>query len=65
MLTHIAACLFTGQQADLDEVCPEHGETACVATVGVPSLVSECVIPDFQCTADHAIPGPREPDHRS
>ncbi len=53
--THFAACVFTGQEADLDGVCVEHGETACVITVEAATPVEECVIPGFQCTHRHDI----------
>ena len=33
--THFAACVLTGQEADVDGVCVEHGETACVLAVEV------------------------------
>jgi len=39
--THFAACLLTGQEADLDGVCVEHGETACVMTVEVATPASK------------------------
>lgn len=55
MTTHFAACVLTGQEADLDGVCVEHGETACVMTVELATPVYQCVIPGFQCTQRHDI----------
>ena len=55
MSSHFAACVLTGQEADLDGMCVEHGETACVMTVEVATPVHECVIPGFQCTHRHDI----------
>ncbi len=51
--TQYAACMLTGEEADLDGVCVEHGETACVMTVHAAPTVSECTIPGCQCTHQH------------
>ena len=51
--TQYAACMLTGEEADLDGVCVEHGETACVMTVRAAPTVSECAIPSCQCTHRH------------
>jgi hypothetical protein len=58
--THLAACALTGQAADLDGVCVEHGETACVITVGVATTAEESVTPGLRCTRRHDI----HPAHR-
>jgi hypothetical protein len=54
--SYFAACVFTGQEADLDGVCVEHGETACVMTVGVATPESGDVIPDRRGTRRHFHP---------
>jgi len=46
--SQFAACVFTGQEADLDGVCVEHGETACVMTVEVATPLDECGFPGCQ-----------------
>jgi recombinational DNA repair protein (RecF pathway) len=51
--TQFAACALTGQEADLDGVCVEHGETACVMTVHAAPTVPECTIPGCPCTHQH------------
>lgn len=48
--TQFAACALTGQEADLDGVCVEHGETACVMTLEGATPMCEWVIPGSQCT---------------
>jgi hypothetical protein len=53
--TPFAACVLTGQEADLDGVCVEHGETACVMTVGAATPLYEQVVSDAQCTHRHDI----------